>query len=469
MFPTPGNDGPLFFGVSQLEFKTNCADCGKCQHKTGLRQNNQTSFKVNLSAGQVQRITHLGREFAVVPVVMVKAGVVMNDSLVPTDELHPITWNGVPVTVGHPQVDGNFVSANFPEVVDSWAVGTIYNSRVEAGDLKAEAWLDIVRVQAVRPGLIEALEAGTEMDVSTGYFSDDVREPGEINGNAYTVVSRNLNPDHLALLPDVSGACSWQDGCGVRANERSIATMSEPSKTEDEKVSVNTVTRILNAVGIGLAPKANERGNDDDYRQIVADLISNDASPFLPDDEESLRYMSFETLKRMRDDYVGARDLLTDNATKKADDEKADDETEEEGGQELADKDKVKDNQGLPTTLAELGTLIANAVKEALPQAIKANSALTPEQVEALESAVKVNADHRTGLVTHITTHSDMTEDMVKAWPTSQLELIANGLRAPVNYGGRGVAPVVNASAEDVTVNSMIPAKLDFSAKQKVN
>ena len=458
-----------------MDFKTNCSSCGQCKHKLGVQQNNRTSFKLNLEQGQVQRTTHLGREFAIVPVIMVKAGVVMNDSLVPTDELHPITWNGVPVTVGHPAINGNYVSANYPSVIEDWAVGAIYNTSVEGGDLKAEAWLDIERINKVRPGLIDELENGVEMDVSTGYFSDDIEESGSINGNSYSIVSRNLNPDHLALLPDVSGACSWQDGCGVRANERSTATMSEPDKTGDEKVSVNAVTRILHAMGIGREPKTNERGADDDFRQMVADLISNDKSPFLPDDEFSLREMSYDTLKRMRDDYLGdgvAANKKTPDEPKPDEDEDDPKANKDEGGQEVAEtKDKAKVNVDLPQTRSELDTLIANAVATGVAEALKTNAAtgLSAEEREAVNSAVKANAERRQDLVASITANSDMTAETIKDWPTRQLELIANGLRVPTNFGARGQAPVVNAADDDIAVNAMIPEKLDFSGKNKGN
>lgn len=458
----------LFFMECALDFRTNCGTCTACKHQAGPQQNNLASFKINLDAGQVKRHTHLGREFAIVPVIMVKSGVVMNESLVPTEELHPVTWNGVPVTVGHPMANGHSISANSPQVIEQWSVGTIYNSRLEGGDLKAEAWLDIERVNAVRPGLIEDLEAGTDMDVSTGYFSDDVEEVGTINGRDYKVISRNLNPDHLALLPDVSGACSWQDGCGVRANERSTATMSAPNKDEDEKVSVNAVTRILNAIGIGHTPKVNERGEDDDYRQMVADLISDDRSPFVPNDEESLRYMSYDTLKTIRDQYLG--DGVAANKQKepaKEEDLEEEDEaakakakTNQEGTPSVSKDQNNNSQDGLPKTAAELQTLIANSVAEALKTNAAATSMSAADR-EALDRALQINTDHRAALITKITTNSDMAEDAIKEWPTAQLELIANSLRVnTVNYGGRG--PVVNAAEDDPVVNAMQAPTLTF-------
>jgi hypothetical protein len=52
-------------------------------------------------------------------------------------------------------------------------------------------------------------------------------------------------------------------------------------------------------------PRTRARGSNDDRRQIVADLISDDRSPFTPDDETSLRAMTDATLLTMRDRYLG--------------------------------------------------------------------------------------------------------------------------------------------------------------------
>jgi hypothetical protein len=50
--------------------------------------------------------------------------------------------------------------------------------------------------------------------------------------------------------------------------------------------------------------KYNKRGSDDDRRQIIADLISSDDSPFTPDDEEALRMSRDAILHTYRDAYL---------------------------------------------------------------------------------------------------------------------------------------------------------------------
>jgi hypothetical protein len=65
------------------------------------------------------------------------------------------------------------------------------------------------------------------LEVSTGLFSDQDSVPGEWNGEAYDAILRNYRPDHLALLPGGTGACSWEDGCGVRANQKGELIVNE--------------------------------------------------------------------------------------------------------------------------------------------------------------------------------------------------------------------------------------------------
>lgn len=410
-------------------------DCG-CTHI------NRHSFRFNL-ASVAQHITYEGRDTLVVPVVMMKSGVVMNDCLVPTEELHPETWNGVPVTLHHPPD-----SANKPDVLAEYKLGTIFNARVDNGDLKAEAWIDVERTNARAPGLIAQLEAGQAMDVSTGYFSGDVAQAGTSKGRAYTLVSRNLNPDHLALLPGETGACSWEDGCGVRANVKGTE-MADDDK--DEKVSIGAISRLLQSMGFG-NPKENRRGADDDYRQMVADLISDDRSPFVPADEDSLRFMSYETLSALRDQYLG-----------------------EPAGNKQNHKESTtvpNDNQdgGLPKTREELNTLVANAVKDAMSGigkqvtdavttavgALKDNL-LSADDKAALERATKLNADHRTQLIDKIVANSDMKKEQIEKWDTPQLELVANGLRVvEPDYSSRGIPTVNAADKDDPAVKAMV-------------
>jgi hypothetical protein len=416
---------------------TDCYRSGMCTCKTKQRQ-----LKANLLAGEAKRATWEGRPTLVVPVIMARSDVVMNDGIIPVEEMVPYAWNGVPVTVGHPQArDGSSLPANDPQVLTNWSVGRIFGAVVSNGTLKAEAWIDIAKAERVYPGLVKRLERGDSMDVSTGYFCTPEQATGNVNGKTYSEVHRNLRPEHLALLPDEQGACGWEDGCGVRSNIRGIAMKAS-----------DAVAALRQAVeGIALVLRTNSkrhaRGSDDDRRQMVADLIASDDTPFVPDDEDSLRMMSTETLKTVRDTY-----LKKSNA---ADPEEDPEEDEDDKGK----KDMAKHNA------AELKTMVADAVKEALAplvkdtvtavvtEALKANG-LSDDDKAALADAKKAREDRKADLVARVVANSTITKEAAEKMDFATLETVANGLLPVPSYGGRA-APIGNADKDDPAVKAM--------------
>lgn len=196
----------------------------------------------NLLASDVRNESFDGDDYAVFPVIMIKHTVV-NGSLVEVDDLIAESWNGVPVTVNHPSIDGNDVSANHPEVLSKFEVGRIFNARLDGDKLKAEVWVNVDKANQKFPDLLTQMKT-KDMDVSTGYFALDIPKEGTFNNKDYTNQHKDIKPDHLALLPDTAGACSFEDGCGIRANEeKTIKSIFEnvfdkfkSNKSEDETI-----------------------------------------------------------------------------------------------------------------------------------------------------------------------------------------------------------------------------------------
>lgn len=200
---------------------------------------------------QVTEKTLGGRKHLVVPVVMMVEGV-HNGSHGPVyhsiDELGkwPGSWNGIPVTIDHPQKDGINISANDPEVMESQTVGKIYGTFVkDNAKLAAEAWLDEERLRQISVKILDSINKGDPVEVSLGIFTDDEYKEGKWNGESYDAIARNHRPDHLALLPDSAGACSLLDGCGIRVNVKggsdvdvNEAVTGMEKKRKDLKMSV---------------------------------------------------------------------------------------------------------------------------------------------------------------------------------------------------------------------------------------
>lgn len=182
------------------------------------------TYSISNDLYEVREEMHQGKKHLVVPVVMMVEGV-HSGSQGPVfhsiDQLgrFPESWNGIPVSIKHPVIDGKNVSANSPNIIDSVVVGRVYNTFVDGNKLKGEAWLDAVRLKQVSPATAAYLDKKQPIEVSLGMFSDNINEGGEWNGETYVAEANNHRPDHLALLPGGRGACSWEDGCGIRTNE----------------------------------------------------------------------------------------------------------------------------------------------------------------------------------------------------------------------------------------------------------
>ncbi len=189
--------------------------------------------------------THQKKKHLVVPVTMMVEGVHCGSH---GPLLHTITdlgrfpesWNGIPIVIFHPEKDGIPVSANSPDIIDNECVGRVYGTRVEGEKLKANAWLDEEKLGAVSPEALNCINKHLPLEVSVGVFTEDEEEEGEYNGETYEAIAHNHRPDHLALLPGGTGACSFEDGCGIRANEKG---------GKDVEVVIRDAMRLLNANG----------------------------------------------------------------------------------------------------------------------------------------------------------------------------------------------------------------------------
>jgi hypothetical protein len=175
-----------------------------------------------------------GREYVVAPAVMIVEGVHHGSAgpLYYPDEMirrMALRWEGVPVTVRHPQAGSG--SAEDDGVLAAQGVGFVRSARYDPAvrGLRADIWIDVERASELMPEALDRLATGEPVEVSTGAIFPTDGVPGSWNEEGYEGTVIDCTPDHLAILPDQVGACSWEDGCGVRnrhaqnTNERSRA------------------------------------------------------------------------------------------------------------------------------------------------------------------------------------------------------------------------------------------------------
>ena len=163
------------------------------------------NVKINFAPGPHTRSESMdGRDYIVAPMVMLTEGVHNGSSgpvLYTAAELQktPEVWNMKPLVVYHPQKDGQGVSACSQDIIDSQGVGVIMNTKWD-GKLRAEAWFDIEKTKRVDDRIINALEKGEMMEISTGLYTDDEIKAGcfEATGEKYDSIAHNLSLIHIS-------------------------------------------------------------------------------------------------------------------------------------------------------------------------------------------------------------------------------------------------------------------------------
>lgn len=179
----------------------------------------------NVVTGRARRETLHGRSYLVAPATLINPGV-LNGSKGPglyeTEEIgkDPTAWNYMPIVVYHPTRDGQPVSGRTPDIIEKQWIGNVFNAQVDSA-LKSELWFDVEATRRVDTRVLNALEKGEKIELSTGLNLDmEPATEGAVHNaptgpRPYAFIARRLRPDHLAILPDAVGACSVQDGCGV--------------------------------------------------------------------------------------------------------------------------------------------------------------------------------------------------------------------------------------------------------------
>lgn len=208
-----------------------------------------------LLAGNTRNLA--GVNYKVYPCVLLVHGVhhgIGSDPLYyPDDVLNGSApfWNNVPVTIGHPEVNGKHIMCNHDGTIRTeWQVGHVTNVVYEGGKLKGEVWLNVDLIKNKQPDLLDFVENGGQLEVSTGLLAGEDGISGAWNGESYAASILEIVPDHLALLPGSTGACSWGDGCGLRANANGtidVTTLSSyAGKKPDKKHSIVFCEMSLN-------------------------------------------------------------------------------------------------------------------------------------------------------------------------------------------------------------------------------
>lgn len=128
----------------------------------------QVNITTQVNSASIRRETYNGREHLVLPSYTLPAGVVMNGGLYTAEQIdkHYPGLEGTLAPLGHPMVDGKFVSAFSPEGINVGHIGAWNRNVKKSGNrVYMEKWVDVEFAKSTEGGRellqrVEALEKG---------------------------------------------------------------------------------------------------------------------------------------------------------------------------------------------------------------------------------------------------------------------------------------------------------------------
>lgn len=443
-----------------------------------------------------------GRDYLVVPMVMMVEGVHNGSEgplYYPAEELAktPVIWNQKPVVIYHP--DEGFACSS-PDTISKYKVGVIMNATFKDGKLKAEAWLEESRLNEVPEGstVLTAIQNNNILEVSTGLLCDNDKSPGVWNEEQFAGTTSNYRPDHLAILPNETGACSVADGAGLLRNSEKGTKRPKFGKV---------VNRILNVLGI-----TNEASHNDlrrNLQSLLAASLPDDKYPWIDDvfdtyfvyssedgtfkqsysvDEKEVVSITGEPVpvqvKTMYEEVNSPvknenkqegkemnKTELINNMIKNGPYEESDREmlegfevsalerlyavnTASDGNsstsQQVTDEEPEGTTYDNSQDATDDGAGVTNTTTTATLEEYLA--AAPPEIAEALSGLITTNSADKGAIIGRITANSrcQFTKEQLMAKPVAELQMIENLMAPAVTplFAGDGVGPVQNAAPD---------------------
>lgn len=367
-----------------------------------------------------KKIRRNGRDLMVVPSATLPDDVVMNGIKYPADEIEKgfHTLERTPAPLGHPMVNGMFVSARDPEGINiGWIGAWNENVRRENGRVFLDKVIDVEVANRSEDGkrLLDAINAGKPIHTSTGLLAD-LMETGE-DEPKYAVC--NMFFDHDAILLDEEGAATPDQGVGMFVNGKQIDVINSSltDMWEDQ---------------LDWALDSAARALEQRQRAPMLERLKAVLMEMMPSGRETSREQ--------------------ENADMAVDEKKvADLETRlEEQGKTLAN---------LNTTVANIGTTVAEAIAAALVP--------LSTSVEALTNAEKGREnDAKAVLVNKVVEAGILTKEAAESLTPVALTELANKVK-PGKAAQLNAAVPNNQSVEDEFKDYDLNAIVNESAPKK--
>lgn len=223
-------------------------------------------YTINSASNISEKIIDGDPHYVIKNVVPVVDDIVMNGGLYPGDEIRKSFHglDGKPAPYNHPMVDGKYVSASMTRAANQFSVGAwIENSSHDGNKALVDLYINKVVAERSDNGVellsrIDKLKNNSDdaepVQVSTGLLLNRETAEGQSKGKKYTWIARNMEWDHLAILPPgVPGAGTPDDGVGIFATngeeiERVTVNLEESTVPDDSANKINYKSWLHKAI-----------------------------------------------------------------------------------------------------------------------------------------------------------------------------------------------------------------------------
>ncbi len=182
----------------------------------------RVNIRSTVNKAKIRKEKRNGRDVIIVPSATLPDDVVMNSILYPADEIEK-SFKGLertPAPLGHPTINGKFVSARDPEGLNiGWIGAWNENLRRENGRVFLDKVIDVERANESEGGrrVLDAIEKGKPVHTSTGLLALMEAANGDVD---YKFIAREIEFDHDAILLDEEGAATPEQGVGMLVNAK---------------------------------------------------------------------------------------------------------------------------------------------------------------------------------------------------------------------------------------------------------
>ena len=259
----------------------------------------RVNIRTLANSAAIRREKRNGRDVVIVPSATLPDDVVMNDILYPAAEIAKsfASLERTPAPLGHPSVNGKFLSARDPEGLNQgWIGAWNENVRQEKGRVLLDKVIDVERANQSEGGkrVLDAIEKGEPVHTSTGLLAMLDAANGEV---PYKFTARDIEFDHDAILLDEAGAATPEQGVGMMVNsagkeidvinstltedaERGVDwALEHLAQALDRRERASWLERVKTALiealtGSGRPQPSTNKTKDDDMDKVQIDALS---------------------------------------------------------------------------------------------------------------------------------------------------------------------------------------------------